>query len=102
MSGNTADKSSQGFYLGVDGGGTKTLAIVVDEQGIERGRVVAGSANYSAIGLERAVGHVTAAVEEAARAAGTCLPLAAAWLGLAGVDRPADCNALMPSYRLLA
>lgn len=90
------------FYLGVDGGGTKTLAIVVDGHGNERGRAVTGSANYSAIGFERAVAHVTAAATEAARAAGTTLPVAAAWMGLAGIDRPADCVALLPSFRPLA
>ncbi|HLZ22081.1 MAG TPA: BadF/BadG/BcrA/BcrD ATPase family protein [Ktedonobacterales bacterium] len=102
MSGDTDTVPPDCFYLGVDGGGSKTLAIVVDAHGNEHGRAVAGSANYSAVGLERAVAHVLAAAEEAARAAGTCLPLAAAWLGLAGVDRPADHTILLPHLSSLA
>lgn len=90
------------FYLGIDGGGTKTLAIVVDQHGNERGRAVSGSANYSAVGLERAVAHVFAAAEEAAHLTDTHLPLNAAWLGLAGIDRPADCDVLLPHFRPLA
>lgn len=102
MSESPETASPPRFYLGIDGGGTKTLAIVVDTHGIERGRAVGGSANYSAIGLECAVGHVVAAAAEAARAAGAQLPLASAWLGLAGVDRPADSEILLPHFRSLA
>ncbi len=35
---------SETYYLGVDGGGSKTLAVIVDAQGRERGRGRAGSA----------------------------------------------------------
>nr|MBA2286157.1 BadF/BadG/BcrA/BcrD type ATPase [Ktedonobacteraceae bacterium] len=90
------------YYLGVDGGGTKTLAIVVDAQGQERGRGLAGGANYNAVGLDQAIQHIHAAVEQAAHAAGCRLPLHKAWLGLAGVDRPYDYEALLPLLRSLA
>jgi len=89
------------LYLGVDGGGSKTLAVVVDAQGRERGRGVAGAANHAAVGLERAVAAIEAAVAEALRA-DVRTPPRAAWLGLAGVDRPADYEALLPRLRGLA
>ncbi|MDQ2717887.1 MAG: hypothetical protein M3Z08_23575, partial [Chloroflexota bacterium] len=89
-------------YLGVDGGGTKTLAVVVDAQGQERGRGLAGSANYNAVGLDQAIQHIHVAVEQAAQAAGCHLPLRKAWLGLAGIDRPHDYETLLPSLRSLA
>lgn len=78
--------SAGGYVLGVDGGGSKTLAVVVDAQGVERGRAVAGSSNYAAVGLNVAVGNIYAAAEGAAQAASTSLPVEAAWLGTAGVD----------------
>jgi glucosamine kinase len=90
------------YVVGVDGGGTKTLAVVVDAQGNERGRGIAGSANYAAVGINQAVHHIRSAVEEAVQMAGCSLPLQAAWLGLAGIDRPADYNILFPHLQSLA
>ncbi len=95
-------KRSSDFALGIDGGGSKTLAIVVDAQGNERGRGQSGSTNYAAVGINQAVNHIRSAAEEAARAANCPLPLHAAWLGLAGIDRPDDCNKLLPYLHSLA
>ena len=64
------ERFSNDFAVGVDGGGTKTLAVVVDAQGNERGRGMAGSANYTGVGVELAVQHIYSAVKEAARQAG--------------------------------
>lgn len=106
-SGESIDLSSvspigRHYYVGVDGGASKTLAVVVDAQGHERGHGMAGSANHNAVGLEQAVAHICAAVEEATRTAGCHLPLDAAWLGIAGIDRSADYAMLFPHIRDLA
>lgn len=90
------------WYLGVDGGGSKTLAVVVDAEGVERGRGAAGSSNYQAVGLDAAVGELRWAAEAATSAAGCALPLAGVWLGLAGLDSPGDFDALLPHVRHLA
>jgi glucosamine kinase len=90
------------YYLGVDGGGSKTLAVVVDDQGKERGRGLAGSSNYQVIGLEQAVHTIHEAVEQAITEARLHLPLRKAWLGLAGVDRPGDQKKLLPQCQNLA
>jgi len=87
---------SNSFALGVDGGGSKTLAILVDEQGNERGRGVAGSSNYSTVSLEQVHLNLRDAVEQAARAADCQLPVRAAWFGLAGMDRRDDYEILLP------
>jgi len=89
-------------YLGVDGGGSKTIAIIVDEQGRERGRGQSGCSNRSSVGFERAVKQIQAAVEAAAAAAGCQFPLRAAWFGLAGVDRAGDDSIFHPHLRSLA
>lgn len=90
------------YYLGVDGGGSKTLAIIVDAEGNECGRGLAGSSNYTGVGRERAVAHILQAVSQAKDAAGDAIQIKSAWLGLAGVDRPEDHDLLMPSLQLLA
>lgn len=89
-------------YLGVDGGGSKTLAIIVDGNGQELGRGQAGSSNYQAVGLLQAVRQIYAAVEQAAQAIRCTLPLRKAWLGLAGLDRPLDYQTLHPHLKPLA
>ncbi|MBO0782453.1 MAG: hypothetical protein J2P37_26870 [Ktedonobacteraceae bacterium] len=90
------------FYLGIDGGGSKTLAVIVNTQGHELGRGQAGSSNYTAVGLQSALNSIHTAVQEATQAAGCSLPARYAWLGLAGVDRPADHDTLYPHLTSLA
>lgn len=90
------------LFLGVDGGGSKTLAVIVDASGRECGRGAAGSSNHEVVGLERAANAIHAAVGQAVLAARADLPLAAAWLGLAGVDHPQDVETLTPAVRSLA
>lgn len=87
------------YYLGVDGGGSKTLAVIVNEHGIEVGRGLAGGANHYSLGLETAVRNVRAAAAQALQAAGCSLPLRRAWLGMAGIDRRADHDLLLPYLR---
>jgi N-acetylglucosamine kinase-like BadF-type ATPase len=96
------DVESADCYLGVDGGGTKTHAVVVDARGVERGAALSGPANAHRVGVEYAVAQIVAAAEEAARLAGVRPPFTAAWLGLAGLDAPADFAALAPGLVSLA
>jgi glucosamine kinase len=91
-----------GVFLGVDGGASKTLAVIVDRQGREVGRGAAGSGNMAAVGLERAVESIRGAVAEAARLTGSDGQIRAAWIGLAGVDRPNDRDRLLPHLNGLA
>lgn len=88
--------------LGIDGGGSKTLAVIVDAAGRERGRGVAGSSNHEVVGMERALTAIHYAAERAALAAGIALPVASAWLGLSGVDHPGDCERFQPRVSSLA
>ena len=79
--------AATGLVVGVDGGGTKTLAVVVDRNGNEQGRASAGSSNYTVIGAEQAAAAVAQAVTEAVHRAGGQLPVRALWGGLSGIDR---------------
>jgi len=90
------------YYLGVDGGGTKTLAVIVDAAGAERGRGLAGCANFKVAGVDAALNQVDVAIQAASAAAGCRAPFAAAWLGLSGVDAPPDQALLLLHLRTLA
>jgi glucosamine kinase len=89
------------MYLGIDGGGTKTRAVVVDAAGVECGSATAGCSNYKVVGVETAARHLMAAADEAWQTAGSG-ELAAAWAGLAGVDGEADLVLITPHLRGLA
>lgn len=98
----SGQQGSDDVALGVDGGGSKTLAILVDAEGRERGRGMAGSSNYAAVGLEQALISIQSAVEQAMQAANCHVHIQSAWLGLAGLDRPEDHETLLPHLRPLA
>ena len=79
------------LVLGVDGGGTSTVAVLADAQGETLGRGVAGASNPKAVGFEAAFRALESATQEAFAAAGvTPTPVAVACLGLAGFAQVAD------------
>ena len=78
------------FYLGVDGGGTHTVALLGDHTGRILGRGEAAASNIHSAGAEAAREALRAATEQALSAAGVAQPVAAACLGLAGAGRAAE------------
>ncbi|HEV2859680.1 MAG TPA: BadF/BadG/BcrA/BcrD ATPase family protein [Pyrinomonadaceae bacterium] len=76
------------LVLGVDGGGTKTRAVVADGSGRVLGEGNAGPSNPLRVGVREAAGAVREAAELACAAAGVRrLDIDAAEVGLAGVRR---------------
>ena len=73
------------YILGVDGGGTKTLALLGDSDGNVLARGVSGASNYNAVGFDAAC----SALESAIHMARKEYPgeIAALCLGLAGAGR---------------
>lgn len=90
------------FFAGIDGGGTKTVVVVVDCHGQERARVRTGSSNAAVIGHEHAAATLRQALTEATTEATATLPLAGAWFGLSGSDRPEDHRRIRPALADLA
>jgi N-acetylglucosamine kinase-like BadF-type ATPase len=82
------------FFLAVDGGGSKTQAVMVDSQGAVCGRGTAGSSNLRAIGVEQALAQLRAAIAEAS--GGARCDVDAAWFGLAGIHGTDGANLLAP------
>ena len=77
--------------LGVDGGGSKTHALVADEHGEVLGFASSGRSNWEDIGLEAAGAALAGAIGDALAAAGVAPgDLAASAFGLAGLDWDAD------------
>ncbi|WP_040950670.1 N-acetylglucosamine kinase [Gorillibacterium massiliense] len=84
------------YYLGVDGGGSKTHALITDENGRIAGKGQSGNGNHQT-GYNTAKANLHAAVEAALQQAGLGVcDIASAVFGLAGADRPADYRILTP------
>lgn len=98
----TAPSSPAPLYLGVDGGGTKTVAVVVDADGRVRGRGAASGSNQASLGTQAAVEAVLRAARTALRRAGAQAPCEAAWIGLAGVHSTTDAQAIQKPFTSLA
>jgi N-acetylmuramic acid 6-phosphate etherase len=77
------------LLLGVDGGGSKTIALLAQENGQVIGRGQAGSSNCNIVGHQAAQVALCHAIDAAFADAGQpTRPVTVACLGLAGTDRP--------------
>lgn len=80
-----------GLLLGVDAGGTKTLAAVADADGRVLGMGRGGNGNYQSAGRAFAKLNIAQAIERALSAAGAApADVVAAGYGVAGADRDKD------------
>ena len=87
--------------IGVDGGGTTTRAVVIDENLQALGRGEAGPGNFYSAGQKAAVENICAAVDAALKSAGVNQSDVQSWgLGLAGAcsesDQMVQREALLP------
>ena len=86
------------LVIGVDGGGTSTVAWVADAGGTVLGRGTAGPSNAKAVGNDRARRALAEAIDSARANSGIGdREIEVACLGLAGFDRPDD-RALLASW----
>jgi len=81
-------QKSLNVYLGVDGGGTKTQAVLFDEDKTAIGEGFAGASNPLRVGVETAINNIFQAINAACDAANKSRgEIVAATFGLAGVRR---------------
>ena len=80
------------YVLGIDGGGSKTVCILMDDLRQVLGRGEAGPSNYQSIGIEATLQSIQSAIHNAVETAiiTNTLKIDAICLGLAGVGRAAD------------
>lgn len=77
------------YFLGVDGGASKTAAIVTDESGRVLGRGLSGGSNHLRVGIETATRNIERAVNVALVESGIAIrEVEYAYCGIAGSDHP--------------
>ncbi|KPV43938.1 N-acetylglucosamine kinase [Alicyclobacillus ferrooxydans] len=90
------------YFLGVDGGGSKTLAVITDEKGHVLGIGRSEGSNYQSIGIDKATQHIGNAIDCALYDANLIADdITHAVYGLAGADRPKDLAIVLPACRKL-
>lgn len=81
-------KNSHNLYLGIDGGGTKTHAALIDEEKNLLGEGFTGAGNPLRVGVENSIKNIFSAIEKALDAANRSrIDIVSAQIGLAGVRR---------------
>src|SRR5215212_10989660 len=79
--------SRETYFLGIDGGGTKTHAVITDGRCRVVGEGFSGPSNPLRVGLEEAVSHIESAVGDACAQASVKLhQLTSACAAIAGVN----------------
>lgn len=87
------------YYMGIDGGGSKTYALLADAHGNVLGKGRSGNGNHQT-GAQEAAGNIRAAAFAALAEAGLRPEdLRHTYLGLAGADRKTDYDILHPLIR---
>ncbi|MGH2371920.1 MAG: N-acetylglucosamine kinase [bacterium] len=84
-----AEQQGRRVFVGIDGGATKTRAVVISEGGAVLGRSEVRSSSAYHREAEEAAGIVVNAAREALGRAGAAGPITALGAGLAGADDPA-------------
>ncbi len=89
-----------GFVLGVDGGASKTMAVIGDREGHVLGVGLSGPSNYQITGLDDTIKNISDAAKMAADKGNVRIDmLDFALLGLAGADFPIDFENLTKGIR---
>jgi hypothetical protein len=90
------------IFVGVDGGGTKTKAVAIDQSKSVIGSSETGSTNQNSVGKDVAKANLHAAISAAVSAAGRALgDIACLCLSMSGVDCPADEDLCMLWFRIV-
>lgn len=89
------------YFLGVDGGASKTAALVTDEHGKPLGDGTAGPSNHLRVGIETAARNIERAVNKALVAADVASrEINWAYCGIAGADHPAHRQEVVDSLNV--
>lgn len=90
------------LILAVDGGGSKTEAVIVNEKGERLGRGLAGCGNHQMIGMPSALENIRKSIADAFEESGlTYEHIDFAQYGLAGADRDSDFSIIHPALESL-
>ncbi|MGH9356657.1 MAG: N-acetylglucosamine kinase [Terriglobia bacterium] len=88
------------YFLGIDGGGSETIAWLADERGHVCARTMAGPSNPLKAGMRASQRELAAAARAVFREAGMrARPIEAICAGVAGTDRPAIRGKILAALR---
>lgn len=94
------------YYLGIDGGGTRTTAVVSDENGKVLVKSVGKSINFYSVGMEKARENLTNVINDIYKNIGE-IEFEGAFIGCSALDNKADeetinnlCNGIIKSKKL--
>ena len=94
------------YYLGIDGGGTRTTAVVSDENGKVLVKSVDKSINFYSVGMEKARENLTNVINDIYKNIGE-IEFEGAFIGCSALDNKADeetintlCNGIIKSKKL--
>ncbi|MCI0489184.1 MAG: ATPase [Blastocatellia bacterium] len=91
---------SRGYLLGVDGGGTKTHAVITDAESCVVGEGVSGASNPIRVSLDVAISHIESAIRDACAQAGIKPgEISSACIALAGINHPTHYHAMDEALR---
>lgn len=91
------------YVVGLDGGGTKTAAIIADLHGTLAGEAKGPASNFQVIGVEKASDVLFAMVQECCRAVSCEFEdVACVLAGLTGAGRPSDQERMGEAFRSLS
>jgi glucosamine kinase len=82
------------YFVGVDGGGTRTRLVILDVTGRVVGYGQGGPSNYDDVGIDAAGDNIAQALEQARAGLPADAPFAASFFGMAGVTSAADHEAI--------
>ena len=82
--------TDQKFFIGIDGGGTKTIGLLADQSGHIIGKAESGASNYHAVGEEQTKQVLSDIVSGLISDANASLESCTCCLGLAGVASSVD------------
>src|SRR5947208_3509688 len=89
------------YFLGVDGGASKTAALVINDTGKSLGSGVAGPSNHLRVGIETAARNIERAVNKALVTADVASrEIHWAYCGIAGADHPAHRQEVVDSLSI--
>ena len=89
------------YFIGVDGGASKTAAVVIDENGDVHGRGLAGASNHLRVGIEEATRNIERAVNKALVETGVAIrDIEYAYCGIAGSDHPVHRQRVIDSLNI--
>ncbi|WP_078555599.1 N-acetylglucosamine kinase [Bacillus alkalicellulosilyticus] len=90
------------YIIGIDGGGSKTYAVICDEHGNRLGTGIAGGGNHQSIGMKQSLLHIQQSIESALLEAGLKeKDIDFVQYGLSGADREKDFNIILPALSTL-